>query len=61
VLLPSQSDTREPLNVGDQLDPLDGKLDGIVQQLKELKDLSEKVWLLQHSSHLAAVKPCSGS
>ena len=37
----------EPLNMGDQLDPLEGKLDGIVRQLK---DISEKVWLLRYSS-----------
>jgi len=43
MVLPPQSGAREPLNMGDQLDPLEGKLDGIVRQLKEI---SEKVWLL---------------
>ena len=43
VVLPSQNGAREPLKLGDQLDPLEGKLDGIMRQLK---DISEKVWFL---------------
>jgi len=38
--LPQQRGTPEPLNMGDHLDPLEGKLDGIVQLLK---DMSAKV------------------